>query len=87
MVTDSQHSHLLVMMVSLQRKLDQQSTMGQERLFFSKGLTYLSTCSGRQIEVEDWMITSFEVEFMEEIGSGGLYVVSWLVSGTYGLPC
>ena len=33
------------------------------------------------------MITSFEVEFMEEIGSGGLYVVSWLVSGTYGSPC
>jgi len=66
-----QHGSLLGMMVSLQRKLDQQSTVGQERLFFSHGLTYLSTCSGRQIKVEDWMITTFEVDFMEEIGSGG----------------
>jgi len=85
MIKDLQHSSLLGMMVSLQRKLDQQSTAGQERLFFSHGLTYLSTCSGRQIKVEDWMITTFEVDFMEEIGSGGLYVVSYLACLTCAL--
>jgi hypothetical protein len=61
-------------MVSLQRKLDQQSMGEQERQFFSQGLTYLTTCSGQHIEAEDWMITDYEVEFMEKIGSGGLYV-------------
>lgn len=62
------------MIVSLQRKLGQQSTVDQERLFFSHSLTSLSTLSGRQIQAEDWMITSYEVDFIEEIGSGGLYV-------------
>ena len=29
--------------------------------------------SGQQIQLEDWMITSFEVQFGPKIGSGGLY--------------
>jgi hypothetical protein len=63
------------MIVALQRKLSQQLTMDQERLFFSQSLTYFSTLSGRKIQVEDWIITSYEVDFIEEIGSGGLYVL------------
>ena len=46
----------------------------QERRFFTHTLQYLTTSSGRQVEIEDWMITSYEVEFGHEIGSGGLYV-------------
>jgi hypothetical protein len=64
------------MIVSLQRRLDDRSLDGtRERTFFSYSLQYLQTTSGRQIEVHDWMITSYEVEFGHEIGSGGLYVI------------
>jgi hypothetical protein len=64
------------MVVSIQRKLDQRSTMEQERLFFSQSLAHLSACSGSQEQPQDWMITEYEVDFMEEIGSGGLCVAS-----------
>jgi hypothetical protein len=62
------------MMHSLQRQLDQQSQSlpTPERRFFSHSIRYLSTMSGRQIEAESWMITSFDVEFGPEIDSGGL---------------
>jgi hypothetical protein len=74
LLSESQHNNLVAMIVALQRKLAQQSTQDQERLFFSESLTSLTTLSGRRIQVEDWMITSYEVDFFEEIGSGGLYV-------------
>jgi hypothetical protein len=51
----------------------------QERLFFSQSLLTLSTLSGRTIQVEDWMITNYEVDFIEEIGSGGLYVIFYYI--------
>jgi hypothetical protein len=69
------------MIVSLHRKLDQKSIGEQERQFYSHGLTYLTTQSGKQVEVEDWMITEFEVEFMEEIATGGLCVFPVLHCG------
>jgi hypothetical protein len=63
------------MMVSIQRRLDGQSLENaRERKFYSSTLQYLSTTSGRHVEVQDWMITSYEVDFGHEIGSGGLYV-------------
>ena len=61
------------MIVSLQRQLKTGSDQDREQQFFAHTLQYLTTCSGRQIEMEDWMITSYEVEFGHEIGSGGLY--------------
>ncbi|KIM77885.1 hypothetical protein PILCRDRAFT_824860 [Piloderma croceum F 1598] len=42
-----------------------------KRQFFSHALRYLTTASGRQVEMESWMITSYEVEFGHRIGSGG----------------
>jgi hypothetical protein len=60
------------MMVSLQRRLDNRSD-GQQ--FFSHALRYISTSSGRRVKMEKWMITSYEVEFGPQIGSGGLYVI------------
>jgi hypothetical protein len=62
------------MIVVLQRKLNQQRMLVQERQFFSQSLTHLTTLSGRNVQVEDWMVTAYEVDFFEEIGSGGLYV-------------
>ena len=69
----------MAMMVSLQRRLDHVSDGDREQQFFSHALRHLITTSGRQVEMESWMITSYEVEFGPRIGSGGLYVFT--------LPC
>jgi len=61
----------MAMMVSLQRRLDNFSDGDRERQFLSHALRYLITASGRQVEMESWMITSYEVEFGRQIGSGG----------------
>ena len=74
------------MMVSLQRRLQTGSDDNRERQFFAYTLRYLTTFSGRQVEMEDWMVTSYEVEFGHEIGSGGLYVYSfWYISCIHSL--
>jgi hypothetical protein len=33
---------------------------------------FLTASSGRQVQMENWMITSYEVEFESKIDSGGL---------------
>jgi hypothetical protein len=66
---------MIAMMVSLQRKIDQRTAGAKEQQFFSQSLIYLSSTSKSHFQPEDWMITSFEVEFQEEIGSGGLFVL------------
>jgi hypothetical protein len=65
---------MVAMMVSLQRRLQTGSDEDRERQFFTCALEHLTTASGRHVEIEEWMITSYEVEFGDEIGSGGLYV-------------
>jgi hypothetical protein len=71
--SDIQQRNMMAMMVSLQRRLQAESIEDREQQFFAHTLRYLTTSSGRQVEMEDWMITSYEVEFGHEIGSGGLY--------------
>jgi hypothetical protein len=66
-------SNVMAMMVSLQRRLDHFPDGNREREFFSNALQSLTTVSGRQMEMENWMITSYEVEFGPQIGFGGLY--------------
>ena len=66
----------MAMVVSLEHRLREGSDEDVERRFFMHTLRYLTTSSGRQVEMEDWMVTSYEVEFGQEIGSGGLYVFS-----------
>jgi hypothetical protein len=68
------------MIVALQRRLDSRSDGGRERQFFSHVLLYLTTTSGLRIELQNWMVTSYEVEFGLKIGSGGLYVFSVVVA-------
>ena len=63
-------------MVSLHRHLAQRSLDEPERRFFSTSLRYLSTSSGRQVQVESWMVTSYDVEFGPQIGVGGLWVAA-----------
>jgi hypothetical protein len=62
----------MAMMVSLQRRLCTGTDEDAERQFFAHTLQYLTASSGRQVELEDWTVTSYEVEFGREIGSGGL---------------
>jgi hypothetical protein len=69
----------MAMMVSLQKRLETGSDEDQERRFYAHALRYLTTASGRHVEMEDWMITSYEVEFGHEIGSGGLCVFAFLL--------
>jgi hypothetical protein len=73
-VPESKHGDLVAMIVALERKLNQQSILIQERRFFSQSLKHLSILSGRPVQVQDWMVTVYEVDLLEEVGSGGLYV-------------
>jgi hypothetical protein len=60
------------MMVSLQRQLNKQGGNSPEQRFYTHTLEYLTSRSGKQVKVEDWMISSFEVDYGVEIGAGGL---------------
>ena len=62
----------MAMMTSLQRRLDRAVGEDRERQFFSHSLAYLHRASGEHVTVEDWAITTFDVEFGPEIGSGSL---------------
>jgi hypothetical protein len=61
---------MMAMMITFHRQLGEHPP-DRERQFFSSSLQRLSTASGTQVQFENWMITSFEVEFGVEIGSGG----------------
>jgi len=74
MYPDAHQKNMMAMMISLQRRLQTVTDEDQERQFFSHTLQYLTTSSGRQVAFEDWTITSYEVEFGQEVGSGGLCV-------------
>jgi hypothetical protein len=69
---DAQRSEMKAMMVSLQKRLDQRLGGDRECQFISHSLEYLYTASGYHVRVENWMITSFDVEFGPVIGEGGL---------------
>lgn len=62
----------MAMIVSLQRRLDNRSDGNRERQFFSHVLRYLTRSSGIRVELQNWMITSYDVEFGQKIGCGGL---------------
>ena len=70
---DARQSNTMALTASLQRRLQGRSNNDErERQFFRHSLRYLTTSSGHQVELENWTITSYDVEFGREIGSGGL---------------
>jgi hypothetical protein len=69
---DAGQSNMMALTASLQRRLQGRSNNERERQFFRHTLRYLTTSSGRQVELENWTITSYDVEIGHEIGSGGL---------------
>jgi hypothetical protein len=62
------------MIIFLMRQMKKSSTNGPEYNFYSQSLRRLSIVSGQKLEIEDWMVTVYEVDREEKIGSGGLYV-------------
>lgn len=63
---------MLAMMACIQRRLDSEHINPPEQIFYSHTLQYLTSMSGRQVKLEDWMIASFDVDYGAEIGAGGL---------------
>ncbi|KAJ7111223.1 kinase-like domain-containing protein [Mycena epipterygia] len=59
------------MMVSLKRQIDSTAEYAPEYRFYSRTFHHLSAWSGRQIEVKDWMLTTYDVDFDAKIGCGG----------------
>ncbi|KAF7362565.1 Kinase-like protein [Mycena venus] len=80
-ILDINQSNIISLMVSIQRKLDALEHVDKaEHKFLSHTLQYLTATSKTQVRVEDWMISSFEVEFFDEIGEGGfgnVYKGTW----------
>ncbi|KAJ7025722.1 kinase-like domain-containing protein [Mycena alexandri] len=79
-VLEINHNNMLAMMASLQRRLNVAPSNDQEQNFYSHTLDYLTSMSGRQVQLEDWMIASFDVEYGPEIGVGGfgkVYRATW----------
>jgi hypothetical protein len=61
-------------MATLQRLINKQHLDERELKFCSRTLDHLATISGKHIKLESWMVTSYEVDFGNKIGEGGLYV-------------
>ncbi|KAF7333378.1 Kinase-like protein [Mycena venus] len=73
---DINQGNLLAMMVSLERRIDElRGGNMPEQKFYSHALQYLSSTSGQQIKLEDWMISTFDVDYGPEIGRGGFGTV------------
>ncbi|KAJ7743888.1 hypothetical protein B0H14DRAFT_2987110 [Mycena olivaceomarginata] len=72
---DVNQSNILAMMVSIERRLDRHHGNNAEHGFYSHTLQYLRSTSGQQVKLEDWMISSFDVDYGPEIGAGGFGTV------------
>jgi hypothetical protein len=70
--TEINQNNMLAMMASLHRRLNVALVNDQEQNFYSHTLQYLTSMSGRQVRLEDWMVASYDVEYGQEIGVGGL---------------
>jgi hypothetical protein len=68
---------MMVIIVSLEWRIQMEAGENRERQFFTHALRYLTMCSRCRVGMEVWMITSYEVEFEHKIGPGGLYVKFW----------
>jgi len=64
------------MMISLQKSLKEQANTfnAREKQFLRHSLNYLASTSRERglFEPESWSVTSFDVEFGDKIGDGGL---------------
>ena len=70
---DGSDTALLVCLQATAGKADLDGN--RERQFFRHVIQLLNAHNEFEVEVEDWMITSYEVEFGPKIGFGGLCVL------------
>ncbi|KAJ7759819.1 kinase-like domain-containing protein [Mycena olivaceomarginata] len=63
---DINQKNILAMIVSIERRIEE---------FYSHTLQYLSSISSQHITLQDWMISSFEVDYGPQIGAGGFGTV------------
>ncbi|KAF8209465.1 hypothetical protein K438DRAFT_2012239 [Mycena galopus ATCC 62051] len=68
-------NNTIAMMICIQKQLKNRNIDCAEQQFYTHTLEYLTSRSGTQVKVESWMISSFEVQYQEEIGSGGFGTV------------
>ncbi|KAJ6471570.1 kinase-like domain-containing protein [Mycena vitilis] len=68
-------NNMLDMMASIQRALANPQMHHIDRHFCSHTLQYLTSMSGQQLELEDWMISSLEIDYGPQIGAGGFGTV------------
>lgn len=62
----------MAIIVCLQRRLESRSDGEREQQFFRHVLQLLTARQEFEVEMEWWMITSYEVTFGSRIGFGGL---------------
>ncbi|KAJ7605721.1 hypothetical protein FB45DRAFT_952116 [Roridomyces roridus] len=74
---DVNNKNIVAMMVSIERRMDrsQNNMNATEQKFYSHTLQYLASTSGQHIELEDWMISQFDVDINIKIGAGGFGTV------------
>ena len=62
------------MMTTFKKRIDDNKADQEVLAFFLQSFRYLMTASGRQVDIDikPWTISSFEVEFRDVIGAGGL---------------
>ncbi|KZP08700.1 kinase-like protein [Athelia psychrophila] len=65
------HQEGVAVMVAFQARLEHQLCGDRERQFFTTSVTYLQTASGRSVKMQDWMVSSLDVQFRRTIVSGG----------------
>ncbi|KAJ7912675.1 kinase-like domain-containing protein [Mycena leptocephala] len=73
-------NNTIAMMVSIQKQLNNQNVDREEQKFYTHTLEYLTSRSGKNVKVEEWMISAFEVDYGPEIGTGGfgtVYLGTW----------
>uniref|UniRef100_A0A8H7Y9N2 Protein kinase domain-containing protein n=1 Tax=Psilocybe cubensis TaxID=181762 RepID=A0A8H7Y9N2_PSICU len=68
---DIPHSGPQAIMATLRRRVDERKGSDEELRFLKHSLSYLSTTSNHQIDLQPWTITSYDVEFGPLIGVGG----------------
>ena len=62
----------MAMMATFKRRIDEKKGEKEELSFYMQSFRYLLTASGHQVDIKPWTISSFDVEFGDVIGGGGL---------------
>lgn len=71
---DIQDGNMTAMMVSIQRYLKDDARVGEDRedQFLERVTKHLSCESGFSPDIQDWMVSTYDVEVHKRIGLGGL---------------